>query len=279
MKYLVVLIATVVCAAFGAYLSLAGALSAGLPQTSSWSLEPLIYMGLGIMTGAISLVVFFGILKKMDFGVRLGFSIILSVVVAFLSGVVGYPISVWDSKRNAVKTSENRQADRRLYDEYYAAIRADPGIVVRKQWYVRWAPQWSAYFDSLSDSTIRYMPEMLSEIYRGKIYKEHTSRVLEHPAFDPKLLEREFYRYFKQSLRSNDHGFLAAVLSNPQARDSWFEMVIESPLFKDDQSAALQKNLNKWLEKRGDGNQAPNENYHPENPLEENQILLSPQSK
>lgn len=250
MQFILFLIALVVCAFFGAILSVAGASLAGMPPASSgsWNLAPLLYMVLGIATVAVALPLSMVFLKRMDFGFRLGTSIGVSIILAFLSGVAGYPLSILDAKRNAEKTKEKWREERLFYNESYAAIRSNPGIVVDKQWYVRWAPQWAAYFDSLADPAVRFTPEMLSEIYQGKIYEEHKSRVLEHPAFDPKLLEAEFHRFFRQSLRGNDHVLLAAVLTNPQAKDEWFQIVAESPILDQAERShdPLIRIINKW---------------------------------
>lgn len=268
MKIILVLVALVICAFFGAYLSVAGATLAGLPPVSSgsWDLAPLLYMGLGVASVLVALPLCMAVLKNMEFASKLGTSICVSVLLAFLSGVVGYPLAVLDAKHNATKARDKWREQRRFHDECYAAIRSNPEIVVEKQWYLRWAPEWNAYYESLNDPSVIYTPEVLSRIYRGGIYKEHTSRLLEHPAFDPKLLETEFHRLFGQALRGKDDFSLAAVLTNPQAKDAWFQAVAESPILEqpDESHDILVQVINKWRENQKDREDTPDSNSGPD---------------
>lgn len=240
MKAISILIGVAVCAVFGAIVCSIGASITGLPpaRSGSFNLEPLVYVGLGLVTGPLAFLGSLAILRRTEFGGKLGISMICSIGLSFLSGVIGYPISKWDAKRNAVRAQERWREERHRYDDYYAAIRADPGIVVSQQWYLKWSPQWDAYYASLTDPQIRYTPEMLTAIYQGRVYSEHVLPLLRHPAFDPQLLEREYRRFLKHARFGNDLDLLGAVLSSPQARSDWFVEVESSGILQRDEPYA-----------------------------------------
>lgn len=110
-----------------------------------------------------------------------------------------------------------------IQNEAYTIIRSDPGIVARERWYLRTTPQWSAFIDSLSDPEVPYTTDMLTEIYQSRILRADTGPIIQHPAFNPGLLEEKFDRDFKYAVRGQQLDQLATELASPNARDAWFE--------------------------------------------------------
>ncbi len=88
-----------------------GAQLAGMkmPQSASFDLSPLIYAFLGLGVSATVFLILVAILtarRKTDFAGNVIVSGIVSIAIAFISGVVGYPIVQHNGRANSLKASQ-----------------------------------------------------------------------------------------------------------------------------------------------------------------------------
>lgn len=249
MKFIQAMIALIVSALLGGWLGFHGASSAGMKSSSgpSASLEPLAYLGIGLVTALIAFPLAMVGLRRRAFRSRMAESMITSVTLAFLSGFVIYRLN---DRYDPAEVNEGMQAARQRYVEYYAALRTDPGIVVQQQWYRNEMPQRDAYHDSLKDPAVPYTPEILSKIYQSRIDGFDKVRILEHPACDPLLLESEFHRMFEEPFGYDDANLLEALLKHPRAKDAWFERLAGSSR-PEHSSGRIGDLVDQWRKRRG----------------------------
>lgn len=218
-----------VCGVVGAFVSVIGASIAGLPK-SQWSLEPLVYLSFGFLAGFIGYPILLGLLRAVqrrmypsgaDESAALFFAMVSAVILAFLTGWAGYPISRYDAKKNAERCKAKSLASERRCLELYSILHADPDIVVREAWYKASDEKRDVYQHSISQKDTCYPSSTLSQLYALNPDSAYT--LIHHPAFDPELLDKEFYR----TLRSNfDCRRLKKFLNLPNAKEEWFVAVV-----------------------------------------------------
>ena len=223
------------CALLGACLSLIGAYVMGLPR-SDWSLEPIVYLALGCVTGAVG---FLGVVcalpirtgsaprERMIVGAAAG------LFLAFLSGIIGYPIAKYDSKRNMKKSMAQSAASNQRYEHFYSMLRENPDISLRESWYKATDEKRHAYRMSIQNRDVEYSPAMLLQLY--DLDDQMTIQLLGHPSFDTSLLEIEFHKALKRALRGGSGcDKLQAILRNPKAKNEWFAEVTKSGIIEKD---------------------------------------------
>ena len=222
-----------VCASLGGYLSVIGAAVVGLPK-SDWSLEPLVYLALGFVVGAVG---FLGIIFALSFKTRIGSGERLIVAapgalfLAFLSGVIGYPISKYNSELNMKRSTAQSAASNQRYERFYSMLRENPDLALRESWYRATDERRLAYRVSIQNRDVAYSPSMLGRLY--ELDDQMSVQLLGHTSFDASLLESEFQKALKRSLRGgSDCDKLQAILRNPNAKDEWFIEVASSGILE-----------------------------------------------
>jgi len=225
----------IVCAVVGAYLAAIGAAAAGL-RSSQWSLEPLVYLALGSATGAIGFLCFACILSfktRMTSGKLMFVAAASALILAFLSGLVGYPVSKHNSEMNLKKSATQSRASDQRYEHFYSMLRKEPGLSLGESWYKATDERRYAYRMSIQNRDVDYSPLMLGQLY--VLDDQMSVQLLAHHSFDPLLLESEFHKALKRAIRGGPGcDKLQAILQNPNAKDSWFTEVASSGIIEKD---------------------------------------------
>lgn len=221
------------CAYLGAFLSLIGASVMGLPR-SDWSLEPLVYLALGCVTGALG---FLGVLSALPMKrlcapiERMIVAAVAGLFLAFLSGIIGYPIARYDAKVNSEKSMAQSAASNQRYEHFYSMLREDPDLSIRESWYQATDERRRAYRMSIQNRDVEYSPAMLRQLYA--LDDQMAEQLLGHPSFDTSLLESEFHKALKRAIwGGRDCDKLQAILRNPKAKDEWFAEVATSGILE-----------------------------------------------
>ena len=214
------------CALVGAFFALIGAKIAGLPE-SSWSLEPLVYLALGFGAGAFGFVILFAMSQ------RAAIAASGAVILAFLVGLAGYPISRYNSKMNMERSMDQSAASNHRYQEFYSKLRENSEVSLRESWYKATDERRHAYRMSIQNRDVVYSASTLGRLY--DLDDQMTVQLLGHPSFDTSLLESEFHKALKRSLRGGSGcDKLLAILRNPNAKDEWFTEVASSGILEKD---------------------------------------------
>jgi len=224
----------VVCALLGAMFALLGAKLAGLSD-SAWSLEPLVYLALGFGAGALGFLVLAGalpIIRGISETQRPPLAFIGALLIAFLTGVIGYPIAKYDAKVNMKKSMAQSAASNQRYEHFYSILRKDPEVSLRESWYRATDEKRQAYRMSIQNQDVDYSPSTLGRLY--ELDDQMTVQLLRHPSFDTSLLESEFHRILKRSIRGSDCDRMQAIMRNPNAKDEWFAEVASSGILEKD---------------------------------------------
>ena len=235
MKILVGAILTIVCAFVGAYLAVIGADVAGLPY-SQWSLEPLLYLALGLGVGAVAFLVIVCVLSfktRLASIERMMVAATSALFLAFTSGLIGYPIAEYNAKENLKRSTARSAASNQRYRQFYSMLREDPEVSLRESWYKATDERRLAYRMSIQNRDVEYSPSMLGRLY--DLDDQITVQLLAHPSLDTSLLESEFHRALKRSIRGGSGcDKLQAILRNPKAKDEWFTEVASSGIVEKD---------------------------------------------
>jgi hypothetical protein len=219
----------IACALIGAFLAVIGAKIAGLPE-SSWSLEPLAYLALGFGAGAFGFVILVGIIPHYS-GIsmiqRAAMAASGAVILAFVTGLAGYPISRHNAKMNLERSMAQSSASDQRYKEFYSRLSKNSEVSLRESWYRATDERLLAYRMSIQNRDVDYSASTLGQLYI--LDNQMAVQLLKHPSFDPSLLESEFHKALKRSLRGGSNcDKLQAILRNPNARDEWFAEVVSS---------------------------------------------------
>ena len=214
------------CALIGGFFALIGAKIAGLPE-SSWSLEPLVYLALGFGAGAFGFVILFAMSQ------RAAIAASGAVILAFLAGLAGYPISRYNSKMNMERSMAQSAASNHRYQEFYSKLRENSEVSLRESWYKATDERRHAYRMSIQNRDVDYSASTLGRLY--DLDDQMSVQLLGHPSFDTSLLESEFHKALKRSLRGGSGcDKLQAILRNPNAKDEWFTEVASSGILEKD---------------------------------------------
>ncbi len=249
------------------WLAAIGAGVGGMPA-SSWSLEPLAYIGYGIVGGGIMFCVFSMGLAEFSRNAPLSMALSMAIVImlALPGGCAGYKFL---NPRGEIKREESADLDRIFETErrkLYEMIRKDPGIVVREEWFKPYGEsgKMSAYISSLSDPEIEYDTSVIMDLYAKN--EQMRLVLVTHPSFDLHILEQRFERNMEllegYYIRTGGDE-LSAILSNPHARTEWFERVMASGALMDQRSVEypslrglVEETLRKRAEEDGAGDEA-----------------------